>query len=144
MGELVDRDEEHLRLLKFGYYIMAAMMGFFTLFSLLYIFLGGLFASGAIPVKDGSREDPRVMGFIFLGLGFGVLLVGLTATLLTFLTGRSLKDRRHHLFCLIIAALSCLQIPWGTAIGVCTFMVLNRPNVKAQFERKPAPPPQPA
>src|SRR5690349_18062598 len=128
MGELVDRDDEHLRLLKMGYYIMAGMMGFFSLFSLLYIFLGGLFASGAVPVKEASRDDPRLMGFIFLGLGVGVLFVGLTATFLTFLTGRSLRDRRRHMFCLIIAALSCLQIPWGTAIGVCTFMVLNRPS----------------
>lgn len=144
MAELVDRDEEHLRLLKLGYYIMAGMMGFFSLFSLIYIFLGGIFASGAIPVKDGSRDDPRLMGIIFLGLGIGVLLIGLTATSLTYFTGRSLRDRRHRVFCLIIAALCCLQIPWGTAIGVCTFMVLGRPSVKAQFEPHAPPPPTPA
>ena len=32
MGELIDRDQEHLNLLKWGYYVMAGMTGFFSLF----------------------------------------------------------------------------------------------------------------
>lgn len=139
MGELVDRDQEHLRLLKSSYYIMAGTTAFLSLFSLIYIAIGGVFASGAIPMREGSRDDPRLMGLIFLGIGSALLLVGLSATLLAYFAGCSLRDRRHRLFCQIVAALSCLQIPWGTAIGVCTFMVLNRPSVKALFElRAPA------
>ena len=139
MGELVDRDDEHLRLLKMGHYVMAGMAGLFSLFSLLYIALGGLFASGAIPTKEGSADDPRLMGLIFLGIGVAVFLIGVGITLLAFFAGRSLRDRRRWTFCLIVAGLSCLQIPWGTVIGVCTISVLSRPSVKALFER-PSPP----
>ena len=134
MGELVDRDLEHLRLLKGGFYIMAGITGLFTLFSLLYLGLGGLFASGAIPMKEGSTDDPRMMGLIFLVVGVGFLVIGLAITFLAFATGRNLRDRRNRTFCLVIAGLSCLQIPWGTVIGVCTISVLNRPSVKALFE----------
>lgn len=143
MGELVDRDLEHLRLLKLGYYVMAGMLGVFSLFSLLYIFLGGLFASGVIPVKEGARDDPRMMGLIFLGIGIAVLVIGLTLTGLTFLAGRSLRDRRRRMYCLIVAVLSCLQIPWGTVIGVSTIIVLNRPSVRALFEPRAAAPTDP-
>jgi len=31
------------------------------------------------------------------------------------------------------AALTCLGIPWGTVLGVCTFLVLERPSVAALF-----------
>ena len=134
MGELVDRDLEHLRLLKGGYYVMTGIMGFFTLFSLLYLGLGSAFASGAIPLTEGSTSDPRTMGMIFLVMGAGFLLIGLTITLLAFFTAHNLRDRRNRTFCLVIAGLSCLQIPWGTVIGVCTIAVLNRPSVKALFE----------
>src|SRR5260370_11463091 len=94
-------------------------------------------------VKDGACDESRLMGHFYHGLGIGVLIIGLAVTFLTYFTGRSLRDRRHRVFCLIIAAICCLQIPWGTAIGVCTFMVLSRPSVRAQFEPNAMPPPTP-
>ena len=134
MGELIDRDEEHLRLLKMAYYVLAGMTAFFTLFSLLYIGLGTLFASGVIPMREGSTDNPRLMGLIFLCIGIAVLVIGLAITFLAFYAGRCLRDRRHRTFCLIVAGLTCLQLPWGTVIGVCTINVLNRPSVRALFE----------
>jgi hypothetical protein len=143
MGELVDRDLEHLRLLKIGYYVMAGMAGLFSLFSLIYIVLGGVFASGLIPA-DASSGDPRLVGVIFLAVGGAVLLLGLGMTFLIYLTGRSLAEHRRRIFCLVIAVLCCFQIPWGTAIGVFTFMVLSRPSVKAMFDAQPYPPAPPS
>jgi hypothetical protein len=139
MGELVERDAEHLRLLSLGFYIMAGMAGFFSLFSLIYIGLGGVFASGVIPPNPNDSGSPRVVGLVFLGVGLLILLIGLALTFLTFWVGRSLKERRRRTFCLVMAGLSCLQIPWGTAIGICTILVLSRPSVKAMFE-PPGPP----
>lgn len=45
MGQLVDQDQEHLRLLKLGFYIMAGVIGFCSLFSVFYIAMGSIFAS---------------------------------------------------------------------------------------------------
>src|SRR6185503_9557006 len=46
MGELVDRDQEHLRLLVWAHYIWAGTIGFFSLFTLIYIGLGVMMVSG--------------------------------------------------------------------------------------------------
>ena len=134
MGELVDRDQEHLDLLKLSYYILAGTTGFFSLFALIYIGLGALIASGVMSPMPGNPSDPRLMGLIFLFIGLAVLLVGLTITFLTYWAGRCLRDRRHRTFCIFIACLCCLHLPFGTAIGVCTFIVLGRPSVRALFE----------
>lgn len=72
MAELVDRDQEHLKLLKLGFYVLAGTAGFSTLFSLVFIGLGILVAFAATaPAKVSPGNDPRVMGRVFVGLGVG-------------------------------------------------------------------------
>jgi len=139
MAEMVDRDQEHLRLLKTGYYVLAGMTCLFSLFGLLYAGIGGLLASGAFPHSTDPKNDPRVVGLIFLGLGLVFVILGLVIAALYFVTGRSLGEYRRRTFCLVIAGVSCFFMPWGTVIGVCTILVLIRPNVKTLFE--PAAPP---
>ena len=129
MAELIDRDQEHLRLLMWAYYLLAGTTGLAILLSIPFIMLGGMFMSTGLPVKG----DPLAGTILFL-IGLVVLTLGGTATLLTYLAGRYIGDRRNRIFCLILASLWCLQIPWGTAIGICTFAVLNRPGVKPMFE----------
>jgi hypothetical protein len=34
-----------------------------------------------------------------------------------------------------------LQIPWGTAVGICAINVLNRPSVKMLFDLQAPPVP---
>jgi hypothetical protein len=139
MGELVDRDVEHLRLLTWGYYIMAGITGLFSLLGLLYTALGAAFVSGVFQSSSGNG-DPRIAGIIMLGFGSFFTLVGLATATAIFLTGRFLRDRRHRVFCMVVAVLCCLQIPWGTVIGGCTLVVLNRESVRALFERPSTPP----
>ena len=94
--------------------------------------LGGAIAWGGLAGKEASGGgDPRLVGMIFLVVGLVVLALGLSATVLTWLAGRWVRDRRRRVFCLVVAALCCLQVPWGTVVGVCTFIVLGRPEVKA-------------
>jgi hypothetical protein len=140
VGELVDRDQEHLRLLKLGFCLMAGMAGFFSLLAVFYIALGVIFALGA--VHANSTGDPRLFGLIFVCIGGALFVIGLVAASLIYYAGRSIAERRRRAFCVVIACLSCLQIPWGTAIGVCAILVLNRPSVIALFmEPIPAAPP---
>jgi hypothetical protein len=142
MGEVVDLDQEHLRLLRVGFFIMAALTGSMSILSLLYIGLGGFFASQVIPL-GGNDGAPRLMGFVFLAIGGAFLVLGCTVTFLAWFAGRSLGERRRWTFCIVVSALFCLQFPFGTAIGVCALMVLNRPSVKLLFEPRVLPPPLP-
>jgi hypothetical protein len=80
------------------------------------------------------------VGAILLMVGvFIVLLVGTISTL-TILAGRSLAQRQRYTLCMVMACISCLSVPLGTALGVFTLVVLSRPSVKQKFGRTiPAP-----
>lgn len=151
MGQLVDQDVEHLRLLKIGYYVHAGLMAFFTLFGLMYVMIGGAVVSAIVqqaPRSSGSDVDPKIVGMIFAGLGFFFLIFGIGATLLNYLAGKGLEQRNRRVLILIAAVLSLLSVPWGTLLGVFTFMVLNRDSVRPLFAgggmpmyQAPLPPP---
>lgn len=142
MAELIDRDQEHLRLLMWAHYIWAGAVGFFSLFAVIYIGIGAMMASGAFPQPRQGDGDPRMAGMFFIAGGSAFLILGVTFALLMFFAGRSIRDRRRRIFCQIIGGLNCLQVPFGTVMGVCTIMVLNRPEVKLLFETSgPLPPP---
>ena len=62
--------------------------------------------------------------FILAGWAFAVCLV---------LAGRFLARRKRYMFCLVMAALACMFMPFGTVLGVFTIIVLVREPVKDLF-----------
>ena len=132
---LVNQDEEHLKLLSIFHYVLGGLTALMGCLGLLYLFLGLVFmvapsqgfGSGANP------PPPALFGFFFAFMGGVFLLLGWTIAALIILAGRSIARRKHHTFCLVTAAICCLQIPFGTALGVFTFIVLLRPSVKLMF-----------
>lgn len=144
MGELVDRDVEHLRLLHIAFYTMAGMSAFFSLFTMMYMAIGGVIVSGILSgiASTTNNIPPQIgqLGWIFGVIGFFLLAIGVGITVLLFLAGKNLQQRRHRVFCLVMAGLCCLQIPWGTVIGICAINVLNRPSVIALFDGPSVPP----
>ena len=144
MGDLVDQDQEHLRLLKIGYYVLSALGAGMTALFLLYIsFFGVIFTSVLPNQHDANAPDPKLMGIIFIAVAFVVLLAGATGAFLTFYTARSIAERKRWTFVVVVAALCCFQFPIGTAVGVFSLMVMTRPSVKLLFGQRIAPPPIP-
>jgi len=126
----VARDDEHLRLLAIFHYVLAGCTALFALLPTLHLAVGIALLSGAMSPGDA---DARVVGGLFAGIALVFIIGGLGLASLLAWTGRNLARRRHHLACLIVAGLCCLIAPFGTALGVCTFIVLLRPAVKARF-----------
>ncbi len=129
---LVDQDREHLRLLSFVYYLYTGIAAFFGLFGGLYLIIGLVFAMN--PPVSKAQGDPRIVGYVFTALGGVFLLLAVVVTAAEFLVARYLNRRQHHTFCLIVAGFNCLWVPIGTALGISTFLVLQRPAVKALFD----------
>ncbi len=127
-----DQDREHLRLLSIFYYIWAGFQSLGGLIGLAFIGVGAFLASNP-RIAQASNPPPPWFGAVFAGLGalLFVTVEGMAA--LSFLTGRFLDRRRHHTFCVVISALSCMSLPFGTALGVFSILVLQRPSVKALF-----------
>ena len=129
-------DEEHLKLLSIGYMVEAGVTAFFSLFALVYVIMGLMIALVGVTANASSKTDnapPAVVGLMLGGIGFAFFIVMIAMAILKFSAGRCIQRRRSRSYCMVIAAISCLAIPYGTFLGVCTFIVLGRNSVKALF-----------
>ena len=145
-------DEEHLRLLRLGYLVEGWLTVAFALFPLLYVGIGLIMATGALlgpfsklPSGTSSGSNPAIMGgAVLIGIGLVLSVVIAIFGVLRLFVARALRERRSRTFCMVVAAITCLSMPYGTVLGVFTLIVLSRSNVIELFgERPPTPSPAP-
>jgi len=133
--------ENHLKILGICYYVMGGLLCLLALIPCLHIILGIAMLSGKM---DGAQQpSPAFMGIIFLAMGLTAVLLILAIAITTIYTGRCLRQRKYYIFCLVMAGLCCCWFPLGTVLGVFSIIVLSKPEVKPEFEKKVEPPPQP-
>ena len=133
-------DAEHLRLLQIGYYILGAMtllrILWLAFIAVMFCFMGTIstFATHHAFENEAGNNLPPQFFFVFIPCFFAVMIFfSLAFVCLEFYAAHCLKTRRNILLIQIVAALYCISLPWGTAVGACTFMVLGRPSVRALF-----------
>jgi hypothetical protein len=127
-----DLDLQHLKALAICHYVLGGLAALFSSFFLIYVVMGIMMITTPSLVK--SDPPPAVMGWIFLIMGTVMVLLGWTFAVFVIIAGRFLAQRKHHLFCLIMAGVSCASVPLGTILGVFTLLVLLRPSVKVLFQ----------
>ena len=131
-------DDEHLRLLSIGYMISAAMTAVGTLFALLYVFAGfvvvGVLSRHPEVAGNAGQSPPAFIGWIISAIGLGIFTVTLALAAAKYWTGICIKRRKSRTFCMVMAGISCIGIPYGTILGVFTFIVFGRPSVMRQFQ----------
>ena len=134
-------DQEHLRLLSIGYLVTAGYAAFVSLFFLLFAFIGVLIAAAVAFGPPPPEQDPAAQFLVwtFPLFGFGILPFMLVPVVLQLVAARRLTQRRSRTFCMVVAAFTCLSVPFGTLLGVFTLMVLTRPSVASLFDAS-APP----
>jgi hypothetical protein len=132
----VSPDADHLRYLQIGHYAVGGFTGLFSSMFLMHVAMGiAMIVAPDSLFKDGSGNGPPpVMGWMVVVMGSVAVLIGWTLAVLMFTAGRAIGRRRRHTLCVIVAAVSCLLMPFGTILGVFSLMVLNRPSVKLLFE----------
>ena len=131
-------DEEHLRLLSVGYIVSAGVCALFSLFGLLYVFMGVMMSATlshlpATAAKPAQDPPPAFVGWIFAGFGLAIFLFAMGLAAAKFRAAWCIKRRKSRVFCMVIAGVSCLEFPYGTALGVFSFMVLGRDSVVQLF-----------
>ena len=129
------QDDEQLKMLSLGYYIVGALIGLGSSLFIMHIFMGIAILNGAFEpsAQNPNNNMPRQMGWLFIGMGTGIVLFGWTTAALAIAAGRCIAKRTKKAFLQVAAALLCLWMPLGTVLGVFTFVLLGRPNVSAQF-----------
>jgi hypothetical protein len=146
---------ERLRLLAIGYYVKGAVGAFFISFLLFHFFflLGFSFipetawnpppkpatmaqSPSVLPSSTPPRvnQAPPVMMFRIFAAGIGVIiLLGWTFGALTIYAGRCVQKRQHRTLIFVMAGLNCVLIPWGTLLGIATFILLQTPVARREF-----------
>jgi hypothetical protein len=124
-------DGEHLRVLAICHYVMGGVACFSSLFPLIYVVVGLALALGGEFANKQPNEPvpPSVVGFAIAAFGGTCVCAGLVVGGLMIYSGRSMQQRRNRTLSLVLAALLCLWIPFGTVLGIFTFIVLMRPSV---------------
>ena len=143
----MDTTPHDLKLLSIGYYIQGGIAVFYALIMFCYlIFMGAIFAAilNSQPASQQNQIPPGLLPLIGT-IVTAFALLGFAGAACLLYAGYALRRNRHRTFILVMAVLNCLAIPYGTVLGIFTFMVLQRPVAKQMFGQLPAvPPPLPA
>jgi hypothetical protein len=128
-------DEEHLKLLRIGYIVAGVVNCLFSVFPLIYVAMGIYIASmGRTIQRRSDAPDPAFMGLIFIIIGLAASFIAVGAGVLKLVAASAIKKRRSRPLVLVAAAVSCLSLPYGTVLGIFTFMVLSRQSVARLFD----------
>jgi fermentation-respiration switch protein FrsA (DUF1100 family) len=154
--EIITR--ERLRLLAIGFYVKGAVGAVFVSFLLLHFFafLGFSFipesswqpkaptanvetlsVSPSPTPRPVNQGPPVIMFRIFAAVIGCIILAGWTFGALTIYAGRCVRNRERRMFIYVMAGLNCALIPWGTLLGVSTFIVLQTPVARREFGLSP-------
>jgi hypothetical protein len=129
-------DEDHLRLLSIFHFVCAGLavlgIGFLALH---YLVFHAFLANPEIwKNQKGSVPPPREFFALFkwFYVIFGVWLVA--SGVANLLSGLFIGRRKYRVFSLVVAGINCIHVPFGTVLGVFTFIVLLRPSVREVYE----------
>lgn len=125
-------DQNDLKTLSICHYVYAGLLAFtgFIPVGLL------LFAIGLLSSLDPSHASA------LKGIASGILLIiwvalsvmlWLKAGVVAY-SGVCLRQGKHRTLSQVVACLCCLNMPFGTLLGVFTLVVLNRPAVRAGYD----------
>jgi hypothetical protein len=120
-------DVEHLRLLSIFHYIVGGLIGLIGCFPIIYAVFGLLVVFGKV------AQTPAAIGYVLIGFGSVITFIMWTLGACLIFSGRCIARRRNYTFSIVVAALSCLHMPFGTILGIFTLIVLLRPSVKAMY-----------
>jgi hypothetical protein len=126
--------EEHLRLLAIFHYVVAAIAALFSLFPVIHLVIGVAILTGGFPGEGPADGEARWLGGFFVAFAAFWIVMGLTFASCVLAAGRSLAKRKRRTFCLVMAGLECMFVPFGTVLGVLTLIVLTKDEARALFE----------
>jgi MFS family permease len=85
------------------------------------------------PRRNRPRPAPAFIGYFFVGLASGLILLGWTAAICTAISGRCIQKRTKWRFGFVVGAILCAFMPFGTVLGVFTLILLNKDSVKELY-----------
>jgi hypothetical protein len=125
---------EHLRLLSIFHYVVGGIAALFACFPCIHLVVGIVLVSGAIRAEPGHELPPAFLGWFFIAIASAFILLGWCFAIAVLVAGRYLAQHTHYMYCLVVAGIECLFMPFGTILAVFTLVVLIQPSVKSLFQ----------
>ena len=128
-------DAQHLKLLQVFHFVLAGL----ACAGLIFLLVGYTFMISELrperlaaptPGKPAPAEIVRIMKVLWFVFFFVCLAHGLG----NLISGLSIRIRKRRTFSLAVAGLNCLWMPFGTLLGVFTFVVLLRDSVRELYD----------
>lgn len=134
-------DTDQLRLLVIFHYIFAGLAVLALAFLILHYWFMNTFMMNPAMWEEAKQQGQQMpfapekffaMFRWFYGFMGVVIVVG---GVLNWLSARYIRNRRKRMFSMVVAGLNCLQIPFGTALGIFTFIVMGRSSVRDLYDQ---------
>ena len=126
-------DIKHLDLLGLFHYILAGITAFFSCLPFIHVLIGLAMISGKFFEGPNGSGPPPFFGWIFVIIGSVFILLGWCLAVFMFVTGKKLKRRSDRMFCMVVAGVECIFMPFGTILGVLTLIALSKDTIKEIF-----------
>jgi hypothetical protein len=126
----MNQDEQYLNLLSIFHYVVGSLTALFSCAFLIHIVIGI-----AMLVSDsrGQNHHPRFLAWFIILFPSVAILAGWTLSGFIIAAGRRLKRRTSYTFCLVMAGIECIFMPFGTVLGIFTIITLMKEPVKKLF-----------
>ena len=128
-------DEKHLDLLTVFHFVVAGLTALFACFPLIHVAVGFAMIFGKF---DGTNPPPALFGWLFVILGGVFVVCGWAVAVAILIAAIKLKKRVSRTYCIVVGAIECMMMPFGTILGVFTIITLMREPVKQLFAANPS------
>lgn len=130
-------DEKQVTVLATIHYAYAVLLAIGALLWLMLFVAGIRTEFGPAPVTPSIYESPQQMstGLILTLAGAMGLLSSALLVAVTIRAARGLETRTSRGFCIVVAAINSLTVPFGTVLGIATIVTLMRPGVVQLFDQ---------
>ena len=126
----MNQDEQHLNLLSTFHYVVGSLTALFSCVFLIHIAFGIAMVFGD---SRGEDHPPRFLEWFFILFPSVAILAGWTFSGFIIAAGRRLKRRTSYTFCIVMAGIECIFMPFGTVLGIFTIIILMKESVKNLF-----------
>jgi hypothetical protein len=129
----MNQDQEHLKLLSVFHYVVGGISALTALLPIFHLLFGIFILAMPLAMEGQGAPPPAFIGWFMIGIALFVIASGLAMAGVILAAGHALSRRRRRIFCLVVAGVECLMVPYGTVLGVFTFIVLSRDSVRELF-----------
>lgn len=136
----MNKDLDNLKTLSIFHYVVAGLVALFSCIPIVHLIIGISFLTGSFPEPQNQPNQPdfpvKLFGLMFTIIPLIFIVGGWILAVCTFIAGRKLAKHQSYTFCIVIAGILCMFMPFGTVLGVFTIIVLMRDSVKELFNKQ--------